>query len=481
MNIKKLFGSKATTVHVQALNSESSSSEQHIESQVQTLQVETAWFTTTLRMRLAGDYETFELAAPDASTYSELVENMQLDTPDRIMLLTVFALSWKNRQIVQDLKEGQDTVLSVAQLRALGFCLHAKTGRLTATPIAIAHLAGAETEAECEVILAQLESSKLIQEGVILPYSEEAYALFHEQELRIDQAYYRHLIHGKRLRLDQTEHFPADLLETNKTLKDLFLNDKTLVRLQTLIDYLRKMQEFQNDPEMHRHIKPGYVTLFHGYPGTGKSLAASIIGQELGIPTYRINLARVVSKYIGETEKNLDAIFNKLQNKKCILFFDEADSLFGKRTQVSEAKDRYANQEVSHLLQRIEELNFTVILATNFAHNMDAAFRRRINLNVKMDFPDEGVRLKLWNHYFPHHRFTVEPENLLEKTAQEYSVTGANIANIVKQACTDAFAKETTVITESLLLDFLNKEYFKEGRNISNPHHYSWEALNNFK
>ena len=116
--------------------------------------------------------------------------------------------------------------------------------------------------------------------------------------------------------------------------------------------------------------------------GTGKTLAASYLATRLSLPLYRVDLAILTSKYIGETEKNLNKVFSKAKNKEWILFFDEADALFGKRTDVSDAHDRYANQEISYLLQRIEDYDGLVILATNLKHNIDEAFSRRLKIRV---------------------------------------------------------------------------------------------------
>jgi SpoVK/Ycf46/Vps4 family AAA+-type ATPase len=123
--------------------------------------------------------------------------------------------------------------------------------------------------------------------------------------------------------------------------------------------------------------------LFIGEPGTGKKTLASLIGQQSGKEVYRIDLSMIVSKYIGETEKNLELVFAKAENKGWILFFDEADALFGKRTNVKDAHDKYANQEVAYLLQRIEDYNGLVIVATNMKHNIDDAFTRRFQTIIR--------------------------------------------------------------------------------------------------
>ena len=128
---------------------------------------------------------------------------------------------------------------------------------------------------------------------------------------------------------------------------------------------------------MKKVLKPGFKALFHGLPGTGKTLTAMLIGKKTGLDIYRVDLSQMVSKYIGETEKNLAKVFDKAEHKNWILFFDEGDALFGKRTNTKDAHDRYANQQVSYLLQRIEEYDGLVILATNLKNNIDDAFLRR--------------------------------------------------------------------------------------------------------
>src|SRR5207249_1849006 len=140
----------------------------------------------------------------------------------------------------------------------------------------------------------------------------------------------------------------------------------------------------------------GLIALFAGPSGTGKTMAAEIIANDLGLDVYKIDLSSVVSKYIGETEKNLEKIFSEAQDSDAILFFDEADALFGKRSEVSDAHDRYANIETAYLLQRTEEYNGLVILASNLPKNMDEAFVRRLHFLVDFPFPEEAERLEIW-------------------------------------------------------------------------------------
>src|SRR4029079_7227379 len=145
----------------------------------------------------------------------------------------------------------------------------------------------------------------------------------------------------------------------------------------------------------------GVSILFAGPPGTGKTMSAQIIAAELGLDLYKIDLSTIVSKYIGETEKNLERIFTEAESSNAILFFDEADAIFGKRSGVKDAHDRYANLEISYLLQRMETYDGVTILATNLRSNLDEAFLRRLQFAVDIPFPDEKHRLRIWETLFP--------------------------------------------------------------------------------
>jgi SpoVK/Ycf46/Vps4 family AAA+-type ATPase len=173
--------------------------------------------------------------------------------------------------------------------------------------------------------------------------------------------------------------------------------------------------------------------LFSGEPGTGKTMAAEIIAAELGLDLYKIDLSTVVSKYIGETEKNLERIFNEAQNSNAILFFDEADAIFGKRSEVKDAHDRYANIEISYLLQRMEMYDGVTILATNLRANLDEAFTRRLQFAVDFPFPREAYRLRIWRTLFPPD-VPRDPDLDFELMASRFKLAGGSIRNIIVTA-----------------------------------------------
>jgi SpoVK/Ycf46/Vps4 family AAA+-type ATPase len=218
--------------------------------------------------------------------------------------------------------------------------------------------------------------------------------------------------------------------------------------------------------QMYRKVKPGFRALFYGPPGTGKTMAATLLGKYTGNEVYRIDLSMMVSKYIGETEKNLSILFDKAENKNWILFFDEADALFGKRTSVSSSNDRFANQEVSYLLQRVEEFPGLSILASNFKSNLDDAFTRRFQTIIYFPMPRPQERLTLWQQSFPE-AVQLEERIALEAIAQKYELTGSNIMNIVQYCCLQAIAQETNIITLDNLMAGIRREFAKENKIIN--------------
>ena len=206
----------------------------------------------------------------------------------------------------------------------------------------------------------------------------------------------------------------------------------------------------------------GLAALFSGPSGTGKTMAAEVIANELQLDLYRIDLSQVVSKYIGETEKNLDRIFTEAQTSNAILFFDEADALFGKRSEVKDAHDRYANIEIGYLLQKMEEYEGITILATNLSANMDEAFVRRLQITVEFPFPDEEYREKIWRSIFPA-ELPLSKEIDFAFLANRFKFTGGNIKNI---AFTSAFyaAERRETVTMNHILQSVRREMQKMGR-----------------
>ena len=195
--------------------------------------------------------------------------------------------------------------------------------------------------------------------------------------------------------------FPARLIREKRAWDSLVIGDELQSQIGEIVNWLKYNDHLLKHWGMGDRLKKGYRALFYGPPGTGKTLTAALLGNEMQKDVYKIDLSMVVSKYIGETEKNLELLFARAEDKGWILFFDEADALFGKRTSVRDANDKYANQEVSYLLQRIEDFNGLIILATNMKNNIDEAFIRRFNAILRFPFPEAAERKLIWKKSFP--------------------------------------------------------------------------------
>ena len=269
--------------------------------------------------------------------------------------------------------------------------------------------------------------------------------------------------HGKYAKPTYGQNFPAKELTTTHTWDDLVLDNKTLDEIHELKIWVEHGKTLMEDWGMKRKLKPGYLTLFHGPPGTGKTLTASLIAKLVDKPLYRIDLSLIVSKYIGETEKNLSTIFDQAENKNWILFFDEADALFGKRTKVSDAHDRYANQEVSYLLQRVEDFSGLVILASNLKANMDEAFVRRFQSIIYFPLPTTEQRHILWQKSFSP-ASSLEEEIDLYAIADKFELSGGAIMNIVRYASLRAISRASLTILKSELMEGIRREFRKDGK-----------------
>jgi hypothetical protein len=206
----------------------------------------------------------------------------------------------------------------------------------------------------------------------------------------------------------------------------------------------------------------GLTALFSGPPGTGKTMAVQILARELALDLYRVDLSRVMSKYIGETEKNLGRLFDEAHASGAVLFFDEADAIFGKRSEVTSAHDRYANVEIGYLLQRMEEHEGVTVLATNRAHDMDEAFLRRFHVIADFPLPGEADRLRIWEGMFPKN-VAREPDLDLAAFARDFEISGGEIRNTVLAAAYLA-AAEARPVGMRHLRAALARELTKQGK-----------------
>ncbi|HWR26449.1 MAG TPA: AAA family ATPase [candidate division Zixibacteria bacterium] len=256
----------------------------------------------------------------------------------------------------------------------------------------------------------------------------------------------------------------AKRIEPRYTWDDIVLPNDIKVHLKEVSGYIRHKGTVYADWGFDRKLSlgKGLNVLFSGPSGTGKTMAAEIIAKDAGLDLYKIDLSCVVSKYIGETEKNLNNIFKEAQTSNSILFFDEADALFGKRSEVSDSHDRYANIEINYLLQKMEEHEGVVILATNLRRNMDEAFARRIHIVVEFPFPDKEYRLGIWKKAFPSEA-PIDDKVDFDILSHELKLSGGNIKNIALAAAFYA-AEDGRVIRMPHMMQAARREYQKLGR-----------------
>ncbi len=257
----------------------------------------------------------------------------------------------------------------------------------------------------------------------------------------------------------------ADKIITNKRLGDVVLPMAQGKKLEEIISFIRNKRIVYEGWNFNDKIPygRGIAMLFYGASGTGKTLAASAMANELGLDLYRVDLSRLISKYIGDTQKNIGKIFDDAERCDCILFFDEADALFSKRTDSSDAQDKYSNAEIAYLLQRTEHYDGAIILATNLLQNFDEAFRRRIDYMVHFPLPDERLRQKLWDNIFPAEAPLEDINTGL--LAKHIELSGAGIRNTAVNAALIA-AGETGRITMGRIIRAARAEYEKQNKQL---------------
>ena len=397
----------------------------------------------------------------DKSIYAEFVKYYKL-SPDERLVLILALIPHIQPQLL-------DTFLSVNKNIGRGYTefgglkANRHSGFLPTVETALFLLAGNDLDRRFR-LYALFETDHIFLAHNILQIDTGGNSeSFYSGQLTITDEYIDFFSTGKLRKPQFSMDFPANRLTTGLDWSDLVVDDFTAKQLDEIRIWMNHGHTLFEDWGMRKKLKPGYKALFHGPPGTGKTLTASLLGKLYNLDVYRIDLSMVISKYIGETEKNLEKVFRKAENKNWVLFFDEADALFGKRTSISDSHDKYANQEIAYLLTRLEDYSGLVILASNMYDNMDKALARRLQSIIHFQKPQPRERLRIWSNAFS---TECEPPNKeeLERIAQQYELSGGSIMNVVQFASLMALNRNDKAITVDNIVQGIKKELKKEGK-----------------
>lgn len=398
----------------------------------------------------------------DRSSYNQIIRKFDLDAMGRLLLICSI-IPHVSPEVLTEKMRDKNNHLKLLYPEFGGF-IDPLFYNYTITRQTILFLLAGTDKTHTFFHKLTLNNSALVKEGII---TFEASTIDHgaDNELNkipvIAKEYLFYLESGHEPRPDYGSSFPARLVTTEMGWEHLILDEHTEKHIRELMLWVEYGKDLLQAGKV---FGVSYPCLFYGPPGTGKSLTAKLIGKKYSKHVFRVDLSMIVSKYIGETEKNLARLFDRAQGKDWILFFDEADALFSKRTKINSSQDKWANLEVNYLLQRMEEHQGLTILATNLKDNIDPAMTRRFQSIIYFPLPKEKERKRLWNTLLPA-PFSYDPSIRMEKLASmEFS--GANIANILKLSCLFALKNATYQLNYEWIENGIRRELVKENKTL---------------
>lgn len=398
-----------------------------------------------------------------AIAYAQFVEDNELNLVERLCL--ALALCPNLRPELLDVFFGKNQIYDRLFTEFGGVVDHEYNGFLPTLQTLYFIGAGVSHEIREEFEKVFKNSSFLMQEQVFVLKEVADHIPENARVLSMNRRWVHYFLTGEELVMEQSPAFPAQKIETNLTWDDVVLENEILDELLEINAWLDKGEIIMKGWGLANKIKPGFRALFYGPPGTGKTLTAKLLGKFSGKDVYRIDLSLVVSKYIGETEKNLAKIFDIAEHKNWILFFDEADSLFGKRTTAQSSNDRHANQQTGYLLQRIEDYQGVVILATNLKDNIDAAFTRRFQSIIHFKMPGVNERLLIWQKAFSG-KLRCEEAVDFQVLAENYEMAGGAIINVLRSCALSTVRRDSEIVLKSDLVKAIRREFAKEHKTI---------------
>ena len=437
---------------------------------MQFIQQELDWLSELITLRLKSyfqhqDSDIFTVAPPDAgkedSPYAQFIVSHGLTFEDRVALAMAFAAYLKPELLDCFCIKNSDTGLRFAEFG----CVERTGGRILSPTLEtiLFILSAGDIDKRLKLASYFITNDLFISHCFVKDSAIKDTEDFSSWILRPSEELLDQIILNKPFRPHFSEDFPASLIKTERSWEDLILEDETMKQVQEILLWTKYGETVRQDWGLQNKIKPGFKAIFCGPPGSGKTFTATLLGKATGLDVYRIDLSMLVSKYIGETEKNLSKVFRLAEGKNWILFFDEADALFGKRTGVKDSHDKYANQETAYLLQRIEDYPGLIILSTNLKSNIDDAFSRRFQSIIRFKMPSETERLRLWQSSFSE-KSKMDSDVSLEEIAADYEISGGSIINVVQYCSVLSYSRGENIIRKEDILEGIRREFLKDGK-----------------
>ncbi|HVZ37597.1 MAG TPA: ATP-binding protein [Polyangiaceae bacterium] len=436
------------------------------------LALEIAWLTELIDTRFKLYFESacsrqsvLELTPPDLSAatspYARFLRDYRLEFTERVAL--VLSLVQHLKPQLLDVFFTRNTTFD-RPFTEFGGARSEHEGGFMPTLATLAFLvAGDELEGRFAVQALFEDDHPLLKHDILRLRSPGDGASRLNARLDLSEEAWQRFTTGRAHRAAFGADFPARFVDTALGWDDLVLHPGTRRQVDEIAAWIRHGDTLLHEWGMGRKARPGYRSLFYGPPGTGKTMTACLLGKSTGRDVYKVDLSLVVSKYIGETEKNLAKVFDRAQYRGWILFFDEADALFGKRSETRDSHDRYANQEVAFLLQRIETFDGVAILASNQRDNLDTAFSRRFESIIYFPTPRPEERLRLWTEGLSS-KARWAPELDLPAIAREHELSGGAIMSVIRYASLQALDRASNTITLEDVQQGIRRELAKEGK-----------------
>ncbi len=441
---------------------------------LQTIYAELDWLQQVIHQVIASylqhdghERHWTEIAAPDLtanqSSYADTVRQWQLDLHERLAL--ALALAPHVRPEYLDIFFGINAKTERAFTEFGGSSDKSFSGFLPTGQTLVFLLSANDLPWRTSALRILSSSHRFAKEGVVSLERQDDKLPLLSGVLSLSERWQHYFLSGEMLQPELSAAFPASPISTPLDWQDLVLDYQVREQVAEIRTWLSHGRSLMQDWGLAKKVKPGYRALFYGPPGTGKTLTAALLGKSSGREVYRVDLSMIVSKWIGETEKNLGKVFDAASYKDWILFFDEADALFGKRTAATSSNDRHANQQTGYLLQRIEDFPGTVLLATNLKANMDEAFTRRFQAMIGFTMPNANQREQLWRNAFEG-VCELAADVDLPKIAQDHELAGGAIINVLRHCALNAVSKGQKTVEKDVLMAGIRREFKKENKTL---------------